>query len=270
MHLDQLVFLLLVGIAFFFQLLARAAKASKGPGETKPRSTPPPIPRAPVETDEDRIRRFLEALGQPTTSKPPSPVTPRPTYQKPIVLPHVPPFGTPLPPLTTRPPELPREAKLPTEPKSAGEPKVFRPRVAEAPTFEVHEGPTPTEPPPIAKKPAESQAIADQQPSRLSLRRTELAALLRSTSGLREAIVLREIFGPPRSMQPFDLTGSVWGSAPSSYSFALVPKPAWRNWQTRWTQKCVFPDFKGSLFVSKNDHYTNEKHALARNFLDLR
>ena len=208
MHLDQLVFLLLVGIAFFVQLLARAAKASKGPGGTKPRSTPPPIPRAPVETDEERIRKFLEALGQPTTSKPPPLVTPRPTYQKPVVLPHVPPFASPLPPLMTRPPELPREAKLPTEIKPAREAKVFKPRVAEAPTFEVREGPLPSEPPPIDKMPAESQAIADQ-PSRLSPRRTELAALIRSTSGLREAIVLREIFGPPRSLQPFDVPGSV-------------------------------------------------------------
>ena len=205
MHLDQLIFLLLVGIAFFFQLLARAAKASKGPGATKPRSTPPPIPRAPAESDEERIRRFLEALGQPTTSKPPPPVTPRPTYQKPVVLPHVPPFASPLPPLMTRPPELPGAAKLPTEIKPAREAKVFKPRVAEAPTFEVQQGPLPSEPPPIYKMPAESQGIADQQPSKPGPRRTELAALLRSTSGLREAIVLREIFGPPRSMQPFDL-----------------------------------------------------------------
>jgi hypothetical protein len=33
--------------------------------------------------------------------------------------------------------------------------------------------------------------------------------MLRSTSGLRDAIILREIFGPPRSMQPLDLVGSV-------------------------------------------------------------
>jgi hypothetical protein len=31
-----------------------------------------------------------------------------------------------------------------------------------------------------------------------------LAARLRSPEGLRDAIVLREIFGPPRSMQPVD------------------------------------------------------------------
>lgn len=31
-----------------------------------------------------------------------------------------------------------------------------------------------------------------------------LAARLRSADGLRDAIVLREIFGPPRSMQPLE------------------------------------------------------------------
>jgi hypothetical protein len=39
--------------------------------------------------------------------------------------------------------------------------------------------------------------------------KVELATLLRSTSGLRDAIILREIFGPPRSLQPLDLVGTV-------------------------------------------------------------
>jgi hypothetical protein len=31
---------------------------------------------------------------------------------------------------------------------------------------------------------------------------TNIATLLRSSSGLRNAIILREVFGPPRSLQP--------------------------------------------------------------------
>ena len=38
--------------------------------------------------------------------------------------------------------------------------------------------------------------------------RSDLAALLASPAGLRQAIILREVFGPPRSLQPFDLVGS--------------------------------------------------------------
>jgi hypothetical protein len=36
-------------------------------------------------------------------------------------------------------------------------------------------------------------------------KRTDIAALLASESGLRNAIILREIFGPPRSLQSLDL-----------------------------------------------------------------
>ena len=210
-HFENLLFLLFVVGAFLFQLLARAASITrKNADESQRRSTsspqtPPPIPRAPAETDEERIRKFLEALGQPTTSKPPPPVRPRPTYQKPVVLPHVP----PLPPLTTRPPDLPREIKLPGQITSTRGRKTFRSRAAEASEFEVHEGPMPTEPPPVIKTPAEAYAIAAQPISKPDQTETNIAALLGSTSGLRNAIILREVFGPPRSLQPLDLAGSV-------------------------------------------------------------
>src|SRR5205807_2882381 len=190
-HFENLLFLLFVAGAFLFQLLTRAAsKTGKNADESQRRSTstPPPIPRAPAESDEERIRKFLEALGQPTTSKPPPPVTPRPTYQKPVVLPHVPPFASPLPPLTTRPPGLPREIKLPGQITATRRKKTFRPRVAEPSEFEVHEGPMSTEPPPIIKTPAEAYAIATQPISKPDQTETNIAALLRSTSGLRNAI----------------------------------------------------------------------------------
>ena len=215
MHFENLLFLLFVAGAFLFQLLTRAAsKTRKNADESQRRSTsrpqtPPPIPREPAETDEERIRKFFEALGQPTTSKPPPPVMPRPTYQKPIVLPHVGPFASPLPPLTTRPPDLPHEIKLPGQITPARGKKTLRPRAAEASEFEVHEDPMPTEPPPVIKTPAEAYAIATQPISKPDQTETNIAALLRSTSGLRNAIILREVFGPPRSLQPLDLVGSV-------------------------------------------------------------
>jgi hypothetical protein len=199
LHLDNLLFLLFIAIAIFFQILTRVAtKARKRPGDTTPRSTPPsqmsrPIPREPDDTDEQRIRKFLEALGQPTSSTPPAPVSPRPSYQRPIVLPHVPPpLRSPLPPLTTRPPE--------SEP--------FQPTVAEAPAL-VRKRPAPVEPPPVIATASEAYAIAPQSTSKSADARTNLATMLRSTSGLRDAIILREIFGPPRSLQPLDLVGGI-------------------------------------------------------------
>ena len=215
-HLDNLLFLLFVALAIFFQILTRAAsKSRKRPGDTTRRSPSPsqmsrPLSGGADETDEQRIRKFLEALGQPTTSKPPSPVAPRPTYQKPTVQPHVPPpLRSPLPPLTTRPPDLPREIRLPRQIPATREARTFQPRVAEAAAFEVQQGPAPLEPLPIVKTAAEAYAIATQPIAKSVDARTNLATMLRSASGLRDAMILREIFGPPRSLQPLDLVGNV-------------------------------------------------------------
>ena len=212
LHLDNLLFLLFVAIAIFFQILTRAAtKSRRRPGDTTRRSTSPSQMSRPIsgdadETDEQRIRKFLEALGQPTTSKPPAPVGPRPTYQRPTVLPHVtPPMKSPLPPLKTRPPALPREIELPGQITPTREARTFESKVAEAPVFEVQQGPSPLEAISEAEVRAAFQPVAPQTSSRTY----DIATLLRSTSGLRNAIILREIFGPPRSLQPLDLVGSV-------------------------------------------------------------
>ncbi|HEV3147142.1 MAG TPA: hypothetical protein VGZ24_00700 [Chthoniobacterales bacterium] len=213
-HFENLLFLLFVAGAFLFQLLARAAsKTSKNADESQRRSTsrpqtPPPIPRGPAETDEERIRKFLEALGQPTTSKPPPPVMPRPTYQKPVILPHVGPFASPLPPLTTRPPDLPRKIGLPGQLTPTHKTKTSTSKTAEPFTFEAYEGP-PSESPPTIDAPAEADVIATRPVLKPEQSKTDIAVLLTSTSGLRNAIILREVFGPPRSLQPLDLIGSI-------------------------------------------------------------
>jgi hypothetical protein len=194
-HLDNFLFLLFVAVAIFFQLLTRAAtKTGRRPGgDSKRRSTTPPQTPRPTtrqaETDEDRIRKFLEALGQPTTSKPPPPVAPRPTYQEPIVLPRVEPrlvkrsILSPLPPLKTRPPEVP--------------------------AFEVHEGPPPLAPITEAEVAPAFQPTSSQPISEPTGAKINIVSMLKTTSGLRDAVILREIFGPPRSLQPLELVGNV-------------------------------------------------------------
>src|SRR5258708_14261942 len=81
-RLDNLLVILLIAGAALFQLLSKAiSKAGKSDSNEASSSpsprTPRPIQRAPRESDSDRIRKFLEALGQPPSSIPPSPVLPR-------------------------------------------------------------------------------------------------------------------------------------------------------------------------------------------------
>jgi hypothetical protein len=61
----------------------------------------------------------------------------------------------------------------------------------------------------VIKTAAEAYAIATQPVPKSTRMESDVAALLRSTSGLQNAIILREIFGPPRSLQPLDFVGSV-------------------------------------------------------------
>jgi hypothetical protein len=233
-HFENLLFLLFIAVALLFQLLARAAsKARKDSDETKrgSTSTPPPLPRAPVETDAERVRKFLEALGQPPRSQPPPPVIHRMEIPPRPVGPIQPPpgmgrpFSIPRRPLSPeeqrkravilheetvgQPGEWLRKITYPGQiPQPPGERKVFGPKLAEPATFEVHEGMIPGEQPVTIEKPAEVYATATQAIVEPSTIETNIAALLRSTPGLRNAIILREIFGPPRSLQPLELVGT--------------------------------------------------------------
>jgi hypothetical protein len=230
-HFDNLIFILLVAVALLFRWLAsKAGQASKDSQEPKGRSTstPPPLPGAEVETDDERIRKFLEALGQPTTSKPPPPVLHRtdlpPRSVAPIQPPLMRPFSVPPRPLT---PEERSKRKVILHEESVGEPgewlrkinypgqiprppvdgKVLVPKLAEPTKFEVHGAPIPpvaVEPPASVETSAEGYAIATQAISKPSAIEMDMAALLGSVSGLRNAIILREIFGPPRGLQPLD------------------------------------------------------------------
>jgi hypothetical protein len=198
MHVDQLIFILLIALAGLFRLLTSKTTTRPDQGEPPRRSTTPPPTNdsPPADSDQERIRRFLEALGQPTSSTPPPPVLPRTLERpKPTALPHVGPMRSPLPPLKTRPPDLPKERPptLPHQVTVAKPPPVTIPPV-ELPAFEVHTALS-------AEPPVEVRAETGESA-------TDLAQLLGSISALRNAVILREVFGPPRGLQQFDLIGN--------------------------------------------------------------
>jgi hypothetical protein len=214
-HLDNLLFLLLVGVAGLLRLLASKA-GSKNQKPDEPTQTSAPIPRADPQSDEQRIRKFLEALGQPTTSQPPPPVIPRETARpltefrrkqieqaaraarRRTIL-------NPMPPLTTMPPDVPGRVTMPRVTESRPrEPKTFKP-IAE-PKFEVQQDQPVVEKVPAT--PSEASAIFASSETKIAAGKTEVAKLLSSPASLRNAIILREIFGPPRGLQPLDFIAS--------------------------------------------------------------
>ena len=215
--LDNLLFLLLIAVAALFQLLSKAvSKARKSESDETSESpegqTPRPIQRAPRESDADRIRKFLEALGQPPSSTPPRPVLPRTDIPPRRLAPVQPPPLTPgvwrLPRERREKPDVSQRESAPVEQPSELEqiaPPLVPPPVA--PAFEVQEAlPVELQQPPIIKTPVEAYA-APKASGVLTTAdfKANIATLLASKSSLREVILLREILGTPRGLQVLDL-----------------------------------------------------------------
>jgi hypothetical protein len=196
---DHPVILIVVVAASILRWLWQKSQAEKTNAE-KPAVPDEPVPRAEAQTEEERIRRFMEALGQPVSSRPPPPVAPRTSAPHRTVLPPPPPMRSPLPALRTVPPAMPP----PLPPSISGVPqprqlprRIFQPSPVKDPGFEVRD------------LDAASLQDPSRDESRASVKPQEsFLSKLTSREGLRSAIVLREIFGPPRSLQPFDASNS--------------------------------------------------------------
>jgi hypothetical protein len=211
LSLDNLLFFLLIAVAALFQLLSKAiSKAGKSESDETSSSpepqTPRPIQRAPRESDADRIRKFLEALGQPPSSTPPPPVIPRtdipPRRLAPVQPPPVIPGAWRLPRERQQKPDV-TQKRSPPPVEQIVPPPVPAPV---APTFEVHEAlPVELQEPPTVKTPVEDHAAATRPAAKTARVKTDIATLLVSKSSLREAILLREILGPPRGLQAVDI-----------------------------------------------------------------
>ena len=191
MHLDNLLFILLIAMAALFRLLAsKAGQTKKRQQNPDQRSTTSPQlgespRRARVESDEERIRKFLEALGQPASSRPPPPVAPRT---------NIPP--RPLAPV--QPARIPTARNILTDKRRL---VVETTKSPEPLAFGLHEAPPLPKLPALIKPSVETYATAADSKTKLARTGIDIATFLRSPAGLRNAIVLREIFGPPRGVQ---------------------------------------------------------------------
>ena len=144
--MENIFLIVIIAIVGLVQLMMRAAEARKN-AQAKKRSAPSArnatIVRAPAESEEERVRKFFEALGLPTTSSPPPRVQPSQAPPKklrpgrrimpvdPFPVPHA---GQPYPPVTASTPSLPSmpeslsvPSPLPTRESSVfAEPSVSR------------------------------------------------------------------------------------------------------------------------------------------------
>jgi hypothetical protein len=215
--LDNLLFFLLIAVAALFQLLSKAVSKAKKSDSNETSSspgpqTPRPIQHAPRESDSDRIRKFLEALGQSPSSTPPSPILPRtdipPRPLAPVQPPPVLPGAWRLPRERAEKPDVSQKESTPIE--QPGRLQQIAPPIVPAPAapaFEIHETlPVEVQQPPITKPPVESYAVPKGfGVAKRADFKMNIATLLASKSSLREAILLREILGTPRGLQALDL-----------------------------------------------------------------
>jgi hypothetical protein len=188
---DTLIFLVLAGLALIFKWLTSQSSKDSDESESPPPNEAPSRRRPPAQTDEERVRRFLEALGVPQGTQPPPPVRPRKvvTPTQPKVRPKAKrSLLQPLPPLVTTPDlPLPPSRSAPPPPTVVVMEPTSVPEVAVLPTV-------PASIPGVTER---AQAGATR-PSAT----TSLGALLRSRASVRQAIILREVLGPPRGLQP--------------------------------------------------------------------
>jgi len=214
MHFDQnVIFIIIAAIVGISRLIARINENArqqdqrKSPPRARPQQTAQPLQRTQPKTDEQKVREFLEALGQPPGSAPPPRVQPR-THIPPRPLAPVqpPPLRRPFSTVLVRTPtEKTKTIFLPQQGGSA--PQELKRIIAAPPAPDVNEpGPWVVQEQTASASIASTTLTASPVEQAIPSVRASADAIwkqsLRSSDSVRAAIVLREIFGPPRALQP--------------------------------------------------------------------
>lgn len=212
--MEPIAVLLIIGAISLVNFIVRKLQGAPPDDQMLDGGTPPPTQRgAPLprqvakeEDDRERVRRFMDALGIPESELPPRPIETR--REPPPLAPQ--PRPAPLPPRRAEsaprwpaqpPAQAPAHAPVP---RPAAPPAVAA-AVAVAtgalPVTKVEVGLSEIGNVAAAKQAAEAYLIAPlraQTPSSTG----ELRDLLRKPESVRTAILLREILGPPKGLQP--------------------------------------------------------------------
>jgi len=186
------------------------AKAASGSGDGPSESAPP---RVLTDSERERRRKFMEAMGLPADSDVPPIVRPRPVPNPPPLMPVSPPGAliqgspgrlrrVPTIPMPTAPsPVVVRNVPPPPPPS----PAVFNPQpVLVVPAMPLA---APAETLTVAGVAAAAMSSAADRPGaatsapRLSYPAKSLLLRLRNPDTIREAIILREILGPPKALE---------------------------------------------------------------------
>ena len=178
MDLEKFWPLILFAVIGLIRTLMAKSEESKE-GRNSPSGSSLPLPTGGEETEADRMRKFLEALGQPPGGAPLPKVRPR------KVPPDMRRIFNPLPPLATKPP-MQQRAKPTLVPAQS-----IIPAPADRTSVEV-----------IPENAYETK-LTSPGSDYDTFRR-----LLSSPSSLRQAFILREVLGSPRGLIPLDNSGS--------------------------------------------------------------
>jgi hypothetical protein len=204
---EQLIIIVIfVAIAAANHLLKKSREGDgPGPEDAGKIVRPPRVNRPaarPQETDEERMRRFMEALGVPVTSVPPPRKIARPG--------RVPQTGQP-PRTPARPAQVAKTAPpppIPASPVQGEPPHVILSAMAETsqtrpePETSFPEASLPVAVAAVDESPADASSTLKTEPV-ISNLPENIRAMLRNRDSIRSAILLREILDAPRGLQSY-------------------------------------------------------------------
>jgi hypothetical protein len=214
MHFDQnIIFIIIAAIIGISRLVARISEESKKRQQKRPPQPPgapgprpeytQPVQRTQPKTDADRIREFLEALGQPAGTAPPPKVQPRtqipsrplapvqpPASMRPFARPEFRTWKEKVKEIVQQPTKLPPGKRVVVPPPAA-------PAEANEPGAWIAQEQAQT----LSATTNTASPIPTDQPAVPATAATLWKQILRSPDSLRTAIILREIFGPPRGLR---------------------------------------------------------------------